>query len=397
MTMVGVTGTNGKTTVAWVCQAMLEAAGKPAGRLGTISYSFRDLELPAQRTTPEVSDLVKLLRAMRDRGAQAACMEASSHALALERLGETRFDVAVLTNLTRDHLDFHGTMEEYYLAKRRLFTERLKAGGAAVVNSLDDYGTRLVEELRGAGNPPAIVLYGDEDRSEVYALDVEIDPRGIRGTIATPRGKLRIDTPLIGTFNLENLLATIAVGEALALPHEAIAAGLRDVKPVPGRMEPVDLGQPFPVFIDYAHTDDGLLQALHAVRALDPRRKVVVVFGCGGDRDRGKRPLMGKTAGQLADLVVVTSDNPRSEDPQSIMAAIEEGVRASGNGNYRMLPDRRDAIHRTISIAGADWSILIAGKGNETGQEIAGTKHPFSDREEAVRALQERSHAANGG
>jgi UDP-N-acetylmuramoyl-L-alanyl-D-glutamate--2,6-diaminopimelate ligase len=406
MTMVGVTGTNGKSTVVWVCQAVLEAAGKPAGRLGTLSYSFRDLELPAQRTTPEVSDLVRLLRAMRDRGAAAACMEASSHALVLERLGETRFDVAVFTNLTRDHLDFHGTMEEYYLAKRRLFTERLKAGGAAVVNELDDHGTRLGEELRAgaAGRATRVVTYGD-DESDVRAVDVDVDLKGIRGRIATPRGELHIETPLLGTFNLENVLAVIAVGEALELPHAAIAAGLRDVTPVPGRMEPVDLGQPFPVFIDYAHTDDGLLHALHAVRALGPRRKLAVVFGCGGDRDRGKRPLMGKVAGQLADLVVVTSDNPRSEDPQAIMAAIEEGVRASGNGNYRMLPDRRDAIHRTISIAGADWSILIAGKGNETGQEIAGVKHPFSDRDEALYALQERSEkriqersdAANGG
>ncbi|HXT52446.1 MAG TPA: UDP-N-acetylmuramoyl-L-alanyl-D-glutamate--2,6-diaminopimelate ligase [Thermoanaerobaculia bacterium] len=399
MTMVGVTGTNGKTTVTWICQALLEAAGKPAGRLGTLSYSFRDLDLPAQRTTPEVSDLVKLLRAMRDRGAQAACMEASSHALVLDRLGETRFDVGVFTNLTRDHLDFHGTMEEYYLAKRRLFIERLKAGGAAVLNTFDDYALRLGEELRAStdANAPRIVTYGDEDDADVYAEDVVIDTKGIRGRIATPRGPLHIETALIGDYNLENLLAAIAVGEALGLPREAIAAGLREVKPVPGRMEPVDLGQPFPVFIDYAHTDAGLLHALHAVRGLDPSRKLAVVFGCGGDRDRGKRPLMGKRAGQLADLVVVTSDNPRSEDPQSIMAAIEEGVRASGNTNYRMLPDRRDAIHRTIAIAGADWSILIAGKGNETGQEIAGVKHPFSDREEALHALQERSSAANGG
>ncbi|HEV8239256.1 MAG TPA: UDP-N-acetylmuramoyl-L-alanyl-D-glutamate--2,6-diaminopimelate ligase [Thermoanaerobaculia bacterium] len=398
MTMVGVTGTNGKSTVVWICQAVLEAAGKPAGRLGTISYAFGDFELPAQRTTPEVSDLVKLLRAMRDRGAQAACMEASSHALVLERFGETRFDVAVLTNLTRDHLDFHGTMEDYYRAKRRLFTERLKADGVAVVNVGDAYGARLVSELGGGarrGDKPRLVTYGEG--GDVRALEATLDPKGIRGRVATPRGELRLDTPLLGPFNLENALAAIAVGEALQLPHDAVAAGLRDVKPVPGRMEPVDLGQPFPVFVDYAHTDDGLRNALQAVRAIAPDRKLAVVFGCGGDRDRGKRPLMGRAAGELADLVVVTSDNPRSEDPQSIMAAIEEGVRASGNGNYRMLPDRRDAIHRTISIAAPDWAILIAGKGNETGQEIAGTKHPFSDRDEAVHALQERAHAANGG
>jgi len=429
MTMVGVTGTNGKSTVVWVCQAILEAAGMPTARLGTLAYSFRDLELPAQRTTPEVSDLVRLLRTMRDRGAVAACMEASSHALVLERLGETQFDVAVLTNLTRDHLDFHGTMEEYYLAKRRLFTERLKAGGAAVVNVADPYGKRLFAELSadGRGRPLPLEGQGDGgigvrrspgegvgrgaaarsarggglvsygDGGDVRALETTLDQRGIHGRVATPRGELALETPLLGPFNLENVLAAIAVGEALELPQEAIVAGLAAVAPVPGRMEPIDRGQPFPVFIDYAHTDDGLRNALTAVRAIAPGRRVMVVFGCGGDRDSGKRPLMGKVAGELADLIVVTSDNPRSEDPQAIMVAIEEGVRASGNSSYRMLPDRRDAIRRAMAIAGPAWAVLIAGKGNEDGQEIAGVKHPFSDRAEAEQALEERKDAAYGG
>ncbi len=417
MTMVGVTGTNGKSTVVWLCQAVLEAAGKPTARLGTIAYSFRDLELPAQRTTPEVSDLVRLLRGMRDRGAEAACMEASSHALVLDRLGETRFDVAVLTNLTRDHLDFHGTMEDYYLAKRRLFGEHVKQGGAAVVNVDDPYGQRLLLELgmrngspgriTPASNAERVVTYGRN--GHVRVLESTLDTRGIHARVATPRGELQVETPLLGPYNLENVLAVIAIAEALDLSHEAVLAGLREVAPVPGRMEPVDLGQPFPVYVDYAHTDDGLRNALSAVRAMAPDRKLMVVFGAGGDRDPGKRPLMGKVAGQLADLVVVTSDNPRSEDPQAIMAAIEEGVKASGNDRYRMLPDRRDAIRRAIAIADREWAVLIAGKGNETGQEIAGIKHPFSDREEAVRALQERSQerseerkegrsdAANGG
>jgi UDP-N-acetylmuramoyl-L-alanyl-D-glutamate--2,6-diaminopimelate ligase len=396
MTMVGVTGTNGKSTVVWVCQAMLEAAGMPTARLGTLAYSFRDLDLPSQRTTPEVSDLVRLLRTMHDRGAAAACMEASSHAVVLDRLGETRFDVAVLTNVTRDHLDFHGTMEEYYLAKRRLFSERLKTGGAAVVNVGDPYGRRLVSELTADGDGiPRLVSYGDG--GDVRALETTLDQRGIHGRVATPRGELVLETPLLGPFNLENVLAVIAVGEALELPRDSIVAGLSGVSPVPGRMEPVDRGQPFPVFIDYAHTDDGLRNALSAVRAIAPGRRVMVVFGCGGDRDAGKRPLMGKVAGELADLVVVTSDNPRSEDPQAIMVAIEEGVRASGNSSYRMLPDRRDAIRRAMAIAGPAWAVLIAGKGNEDGQEIAGVKHPFSDREEAEQALEERRDAAYGG
>ena len=406
MTMVGVTGTNGKSTVVWICQAMLEAAGRPAARLGTLSYAFRDFELPAQRTTPEVSDLVRLLRTMRDRGAEAACMEASSHALVLGRLGDTSFDVGVLTNLTRDHLDFHGNMEEYYLAKRRLFTERLKAGGVAVVNAGDPYGARLVRELAerggavtGAGTSPdeapPIVTFGEG--GQVHVIDAELDPRGTRARVATPRGELSVETALLGPYNLENLLAAVAAGEALGLSHDAMTAALRALPPVPGRMEPVDRGQSFPVFVDYAHTDDGLRNALRAVRSIAPDRKVAVVFGCGGDRDPGKRPLMGKVAGELADLVLVTSDNPRSEDPQAIMAAIEEGVKASGNKSYRMLPDRRDAIRRAIAVAGPDWAVLIAGKGDEEGQEIAGVKHPFSDREEAAQALLERTDAPNGG
>ncbi|HEV8631400.1 MAG TPA: UDP-N-acetylmuramoyl-L-alanyl-D-glutamate--2,6-diaminopimelate ligase [Thermoanaerobaculia bacterium] len=397
--MVGVTGTNGKSTVVWLCQAVLQAAGKPAARLGTISYAFGDLELPAQRTTPEVSDLVRMLRLMRDRGAVAACMEVSSHALVLDRLGETRFDAGVFTNLTRDHLDFHGTMEEYYLAKRRLFTERLKPGGVAVVHAGDPYGKRLAAELRqvrGAAAPARIVSYGEG--GEVRVVEARLEARATHARVATPRGELALETRLLGPFNLENLLAAVALGEALELPTEAVIAGLAEVAPVPGRMEAVDRGQSFPVFVDYAHTDDGLANALRAVRAIaGPGRKVVVVFGCGGDRDRGKRPLMGKVAGELADLVLVTSDNPRSEDPLAIMGAIEEGVKASGNESYRLLPDRRDAIRRAIAVAGPDWAVLIAGKGNEEGQEIAGTKQPFSDRDEAIRALEERPHAANGG
>jgi UDP-N-acetylmuramoyl-L-alanyl-D-glutamate--2,6-diaminopimelate ligase len=395
LTMVGVTGTNGKSTVVWACQGVLEAAGLPAGRLGTLSYAFRDLELPAQRTTPEVSDLVRLLRRMRDRGAVAACMEVSSHALMLERLGETRYDVAVLTNLTRDHLDFHGTMEDYFAAKRRLFTERLKPGGVAVINVGDPYGRRLAADLANGGRGNRPITFGKG--GDVHALEARLDERGIHARLATPRGELAVATRLLGPYNLENVLAVVAVGEALALPPAAVAAGLRELAPVPGRMEPVDLGQPFPVFVDYAHTDDGLRNALSAVRAISPGRKVAVVFGCGGDRDSGKRPLMGRVAGELADLVLVTSDNPRSEDPQAIMAAIEEGVKASGNESYRMLPDRADAIRRAIAVAGPDWAVLIAGKGNEDGQEIAGVKHPFSDRDEAARALMERLHAADGG
>jgi len=310
-------------------------------------------------------------------------------------VGELAYDVGVFTNLTRDHLDFHGTMEAYYAAKRRLFTERLKPGGAAVINVADEHGRRLAEELAAQGGELRVVTFGDAGM--VRAIAPRLDAQGIATRVQTPRGELAVETALLGPYNLENVLAAIAVGEALHLPAEAIRAGLRTVSPVPGRLEPVDRGQGFPVFVDYAHTDDGLRNALSAVRAIAGGRKVAVVFGCGGDRDAGKRPLMGRVAGELADLVLVTSDNPRSEDPQQIMAAIEEGVKASGNRSYRMLPDRRDAIRRAIQNAGPDWAVLIAGKGNEDGQEIAGKKLPFSDRDEAAKALEERMHAAQRG
>jgi UDP-N-acetylmuramoyl-L-alanyl-D-glutamate--2,6-diaminopimelate ligase len=390
LTMVGVTGTNGKSTVVWLCQAMLEAVGLPCGRIGTVSYAFGGVEQPAQRTTPEVSDLVHLLHDWQARGAVALCMEASSHALVLDRLGELRFDVGVFTNLTRDHLDFHGTMEAYFAAKRRLFSERLKAGSVAAINVGDPWGAKLAGELRANGTPTVTFGAGGDVRAEDAALDWS----GIRARVVTPRGTLALASRLLGPFNLENLLAAVAVGEALRLPLATVEQALREVAPVPGRMESVDRGQGFPVFVDYAHTDDGLRNALGAVRAIAGARKVAVVFGCGGDRDPGKRPLMGQVAGELADLVLVTSDNPRGEDPQQIMAAIEQGVKASGNRNYRMLPDRRDAIRRAIAKAGPDWAVLIAGKGNEDGQEIAGKKLPFSDRDEAAKALEERAHAA---
>jgi UDP-N-acetylmuramoyl-L-alanyl-D-glutamate--2,6-diaminopimelate ligase len=397
--MVGVTGTNGKSSVVWACQHLLDAAGKPAGRLGTLSYTFGDYDFAAARTTPEVSDLLRLLRAMRDRGAAAVCMEVSSHALVLGRLGNVLYDVGVFTNLTRDHLDFHGTMAEYFAAKRRLFTERLKPGGVAVVNVGDAYGRELAAEL------PTTVTFGEG--GDVACIEAKLDEQGIRARVRTPRGELALESSLLGPYNLENLLATIAVGEAVGLDHVAVADALRALPPVPGRMERVDRGQGFPVFVDYAHTDDALSAALSAVRRIT-RRKVLVVFGCGGDRDRGKRPLMGKVAGELADLVLVTSDNPRSEDPLAIMAAVEEGLKASGNPEYRMLPDRRDAIRRALLIAANDagpvkpgvregWAVLVAGKGNEDGQEVAGVVHPFSDREEIATALEERNRAANGG
>jgi UDP-N-acetylmuramoyl-L-alanyl-D-glutamate--2,6-diaminopimelate ligase len=396
LTLAAVTGTNGKTTVATLAAAMLTEAGRPAGFVGTLGYRFGARDLGGGYTTPEASDLFRTLRDMRQEGARAVAMEVSSHALDMGRVNGVSFDVAVFTNLTRDHLDYHRDMDDYFAAKRRLF-ERLKPGGRAAVNVEDPYGRRLASEL------PRAVTFGAG--GDVYARATELGSGGIHAVLATPRGDLRVDSPLIGRYNLANLLAAAAAGEALALPHEAVAAAFAAQQPLPGRMEPVDRGQPFAVFVDYAHTDAALAAALRAVRevaagrrgggkppgSLEPGAgKVAVVFGCGGERDPGKRPLMGRVAGELADLPIVTSDNPRGEDPLAIIAAVEAGVRASGNRRYRLVPDRREAIRQAIGAAEPGWAVLVAGKGHEPYQVVGGKRLPFSDVEEVGRALEER-------
>jgi UDP-N-acetylmuramoyl-L-alanyl-D-glutamate--2,6-diaminopimelate ligase len=278
-------------------------------------------------------------------------------------------------------------MESYFAAKRRIF-DQLKPGGRAVVNVEDPYGRRLAAEMTA-------VTFGDG--GDVQARDVEMTASGIRGLLITPRGELPFSTPLLGRYNLLNLLAAAAAAEALNVPHAAVAAALAAQQPVPGRLEPVDRGQPFPVFVDYAHTDAALDAALRSVREIAQDGKVAVVFGCGGDRDRGKRPLMGRVVGDLAELPILTSDNPRSEDPLAILAAIEEGVKASGNRNYRLVPDRREAIREAIASAGPGWAVLIAGKGHEREQIVGDRKIPFSDFEEIEKALEERFGASDRG
>jgi UDP-N-acetylmuramoyl-L-alanyl-D-glutamate--2,6-diaminopimelate ligase len=387
LVMAGVTGTNGKTTVALLIAAMLEAAGLPAGFLGTVGYRFGQRTFVAGHghTTPESSDLYRTLREMRDAGARAAAMEVSSHALAMQRVAGAAFDVAVFTNLTRDHLDYHQDMESYFAAKRGLFAQ-LKPGARAAINAGDPYGRRLAAEL------PEALTFGEG--GAVRASAVRLTTGGIAARLETPRGALEIDSPLLGRYNLDNLLAAAAAAEALGLPHAAMARGIAEGRRVPGRMEPVDRGQPFPVFVDYAHTDAALAAALAAVREVaggDPAGavKVAVVFGCGGERDPGKRSVMGRTAGELADLPIVTSDNPRGEDPLAIMAAVEEGVKASGNSRYRLVPDRREAIRAALAAAGPGWAVLVAGKGHEREQIVGDRKLPFSDVEEIGRALEE--------
>jgi UDP-N-acetylmuramoyl-L-alanyl-D-glutamate--2,6-diaminopimelate ligase len=389
LALLGVTGTNGKSTTIALLAAIAEASGRPCGLVGTLGYRFREQTFPGDRTTPEGSDLFHALAAMRDAGAQAVAMEVSSHALDQGRVEGARFALGVFTNLTRDHFDQHGGFEAYYAAKRRLF-DLLAEPGAAAVNLGDPYGRRLAGELRPALGERLVTFGRDPaDRPAVAPHAITLDARGIRGTLSTPRGPLAIESPLLGSYNLDNVLAAVAGAEALGWPREAISAGLAAVSPLPGRLEPVVCGQPYPVLIDYAHTDAALAAALASARAFTGK-KVAVVFGCGGNRDPGKRELMGRVAGELADLPIVTSDNPRDEDPLAIIAAVEVGLKASGNPSYRILPDRREAIRRAVAVCDANWVLVVAGKGHETEQIIGNRRIPFSDREELVRALEER-------
>lgn len=388
LVMAGVTGTNGKSTVATLISAILGGANVPAGFIGTLGYRFGDRTFPGGHTTPEASDLFRTLRRMRDAGARGVAMEVSSHALDMGRVAGASFDVAVFTNLTRDHLDYHPDMESYFAAKRKVF-DHLKPGGRAVVNVEDPYGERLAAEM------PDAVTFGEG--GDVRVREAEMTPGGTVGTLVTPRGEVPFVTHLLGRYNLLNLLAAAAAAEALGLPHAAVTAALAAQKPIPGRMEPVDRGQPFPVFVDYAHTDAALAAALRSAREISGVGRVAVVFGCGGDRDRGKRPLMGQVAGELADLPILTSDNPRTEDPLAILAAIEAGVKESGNRKYRVVPDRREAIREAIRAAEPGWAVVVAGKGHEREQIVGDRKLPFYDFEEIEKALEERLGTSDRG
>lgn len=380
MLMVGVTGTNGKSTVAFLTVSILEAAGFPTGTIGTLGHQFAGRVINADRTTPEASNMYRLLAHMRDAGAKAVCAEVSSQGLALGRVEGLSFDVGIFTNLTRDHFDFHRDFEDYFACKRRLF-DQLKPQGKAVINLDDPYGRRLAAEL------PQLTTYGAG--GDVCSRSVEYSSRGIKGQLTTPRGEFEFESPLLGTYNLINIVAAAAAAEALEIDHEAIAAGIASQSPLTGRLEPIECGQTFPVVIDYAHTDAALEATLRALRSFLPQ-KILLVFGCGGDRDPGKRILMGRVAGELADMSIITTDNPRGEDPLAIIAAVEEGIKDSGNSNYRILPDRREAIRRAIGLADDDWVVLVAGKGHEDFQIVGDKRSSFSDHREVIQALEER-------
>jgi UDP-N-acetylmuramoyl-L-alanyl-D-glutamate--2,6-diaminopimelate ligase len=374
LTMAGITGTNGKTTTTYLLESIFRTAGRRAGVIGTTGVRIDGRNVPFARTTPEAPDLQRLLARMVGEGIDACAMEVSSHGLHQHRVDGTRYACSVFTNLSQDHLDYHGTLEEYFRAKARLFGPDLS--DRAVVNGDTPEGRLLAER-------PEIptMTFGLGPGSDLVARDVLISRSGVAFVV----DGLRVRSRLQGTFNVYNCLGALAAARQLGVEDETIAAGIAALRGVPGRLEAVECGQPFPVLVDYAHTPDSLENVLRAARELGGGR-LIVVFGCGGDRDRGKRPLMGEAATRLADLAVLTSDNPRSEEPETIIAQIEVGARRGG-GTYLLEPDRRAAIRTALTRARAGDVVLIAGKGHETGQEFMDRTVPFDDRVVAAEEL----------
>ncbi len=368
--LVGVTGTNGKTSVAFLIRSVLNAAGMDPGLMGTIAYYYGSRQAAAWNTTPEASDIARMLTEMADNGQKAAVLEVSSHALALQRVEGLRFDAAVFTNLTRDHLDFHKTEEAYFSAKAHLF-ELLKAKGAAVLNLDDPFGRRLHESLN-----TKTVTFGFNPKADVHVESWQGDISGTQVQLRIGSDILRFRSKLIGAFNVANLTAAAATGVALQLEFKVIAAGLEQVSFVPGRLQTYLLKNDVTAVIDYAHTPDALEKALQALRPLTKGR-LIVLFGAGGDRDTGKRPLMGKIAEAQADLAIITTDNPRTEQPEAIIRDILSGMNRPDK--YMVITDRREAIAEAVALAQPGDVLLIAGKGHETYQEINGVKHDFNE------------------
>jgi UDP-N-acetylmuramoyl-L-alanyl-D-glutamate--2,6-diaminopimelate ligase len=386
--VVGITGTNGKTTTSYLVQAIWEAAGVRCGRVGTVGYSVAGEERSAPHTTPEAPDLQAMLREMVDAGAGACAMEASSHALALRRVDGIRFAAAIFTNLTRDHLDFHGNMEAYFEAKRRLFD--VLAPGVAAINADDARAATLT------GLVARPVTFGIDRPADISPGRIEMSIEGLAFEARTPRGLLRIHSPLVGRPNVYNILSAVAAAVALDVPFDAVERGIAGLRHVPGRFQVVSApADDVRVVVDYAHTDDALRNLLETARPLSSGR-IITVFGCGGDRDRTKRPLMGAVAARLSDVVVLTSDNPRSEDPDRIIEEIHRGIAAGGQKSSAQtplvltIPDRRAAVERALREARPGDLVLVAGKGHERTQTIGGRVLPFDDVEVAREALARR-------
>jgi len=379
--LVGITGTNGKTTTAYLIDSMLRAAGCATGLAGTIAYRTPQGVQAAANTTPESLDLARFLAEVREAGGTHVALEVSSHALALDRVWGCPFAAAVFTNLTRDHLDFHKTLEEYFAAKRRLFEGTGQGAPAVGVVNMDDaYGRRL------QGLARSTITYGLESGAEVTTKKFDLTFSGLEFRAQIPAGELEVRSPLVGRTNVYNILAAIAAGIGLGIAGEAMRKGIRQLESVPGRFERVDEGQPFLVIVDYAHTDDALRNLIQTARELHHSGRILTVFGCGGDRDRTKRPLMGEVAGRLSDFVVLTSDNPRTEDPLRILNDVVVGLQRT-ESKYLVEPDRERAIEAAFDEARPGDLVLLAGKGHETYQVLRDRTVDFDDREVARRVL----------
>jgi UDP-N-acetylmuramoyl-L-alanyl-D-glutamate--2,6-diaminopimelate ligase len=382
-----VTGTNGKTTTTFLLQHLLDVAERPCGLIGTVRYVIGPRELPAARTTPESDDVQRLLREMRDVNCRAAVMEASSHALHQGRLRDVEFDAAIFTNLTQDHLDYHETMEAYFAAKALLFDQlsgQRHKKGTAVVNVDDRYGRRLIDDF---AQRVTTITYGQSSNAMFRAADLRTDFHGTQYSLHAAGKSYLVRLPLFGPFNVYNSLAALAAMHALGHDVRKSVAALKDAPQVPGRLEMVPGPKSFRVFVDYAHTPDALDNVLRTLRSLEPAR-IITVFGCGGDRDRAKRGPMARAAEELSDWCIVTSDNPRTEDPESICAQISAALRSS---NHEVITDRRAAIRRAVAMAGPGDIVLVAGKGHEGYQEFADRKIPFDDVAESAAAIREKA------
>ncbi|MCL5292444.1 MAG: UDP-N-acetylmuramoyl-L-alanyl-D-glutamate--2,6-diaminopimelate ligase [Actinobacteria bacterium] len=378
--LVGVTGTNGKTTTTFLVESIFKAAGLKAGLVGTVECHIADEIVPVVRTTPEASDLQRTFNEMVSRGIEAAVIEASSHALDLHRVDGCDFDVAVFTNLSQDHLDYHSSIESYFEAKMLLFD---RDGVVGVVNADDEYGRRIARKMGDR-----CIRYSTKDKVEVYARKRAVSATGSHFTMETHAGRIGIRLKFPGSFNVQNALAATGSAIALGIPIEDIKEGLESLEGVSGRFERVLAGHDRTIIVDYAHTPDGLEKTLTAARELT-EGKLICVFGCGGDRDRAKRPLMGEVSGRLADRTIITSDNPRGEEPVAIIAEIERGTRRVPGVDYMIVEDRREAIKRAIMEAGKGDFVVIAGKGHERGQIFADRTLPFSDRQVAKEIVKE--------
>jgi len=381
MKMIGVTGTNGKTTITYIIESILRASGEGTGVIGTVNYRFKDKVIPAKNTTPGPVELQSMLASMRDSGLNYAVMEVSSHALDQTRIEGIKFDAAIFTNITNEHLDYHKTIDGYFKAKIKIF-DKLKKSGSAVLNLDDDRVGSIKSSIKHG-----VITYGINKKADVTAKDIKTSLSGSKFIAVTPKGDIDIKTHLIGMHNVSNILGSIAAAIAVGIDAKNIKKGIADLECVPGRLEPVEAGQKYKIFVDYAHTEDALNNVLSLLREV-AKKSIVTVFGCGGNRDRQKRPLMGQAACKYSDRVIITSDNPRFEDPDKIIEEIEHGIK-SVFSNYEIISDRRKAIARALGSASSGDIVIIAGKGHEDYQIVGDKVLPFDDRKIARGILQD--------